>query len=162
MEKKVVKKYYFIISKTRLVAYTADKEMAEEFIATRDEPLKIKKIKEKKLKEDNINLRSLSGYDIVYPVCSNIPLTADEEEYFYESIDQYLVDIMYCIGKFIPKVKLIKFDKDSQKYIDRLCEFLGNRNDECTTPDYDFDPMEYLMEIMDMDVVVKWFIKHCC
>lgn len=162
MEKKDNIKYYFVISNERLMGYTTDKEMAEAFIAMRGENLKIKKIKEKKLKKDNINLNSLSGYEIVYPVCSNIPLTSDEEEYFYESIDQYLVDIMFCIGKFLPKVKLLKFDKDSQKYIDRLCELLGNRHDECATPDYDFDPMEYLMEIMDMDVVVKWFIEHCC
>lgn len=162
MNSKEIKHYYFILNNESLVAYSDDKEMVENFIHTRKKKYKVKKIKVKKLKEDNINLNHIGYKEIVYPVCGDIPLTMGEEEYFYESLGQYFLDLEKYIGDFLRHLEKIKFDDDEKEPIKRLTDFISNRYCEIRNPSYDFDGMEYLMEIFDMNEMLTWFVENWC
>ena len=114
-----------------------------------------------KVKNNDYFKENLSVNTEFLKLDENIFMTADEEEYFIESFNQFTLDVIVYINDLLEEIKYFKFNKTEENYIHYLLRYLLDYKEYILHGQYEVDDEdEEHEEPFDTVAAMKWFVKN--
>lgn len=150
---KTPKKIYIFGNRiSGFVGYTASKETAKAIKKYRPD-LEYHKIK---YTEQCANILSVN--DKFFEICKNGFMSANEEEFFSNSLAQLKIDVSCYINNITKWYKYFNWTDEEKELITTFISFLNDYVDYLRLAEYDDDLNED--DIFDNEKAAQYFIKH--
>lgn len=159
MSKNPEPKYVYIFGndKVGFHGHSYDKDDAKNIEKSR-KGLKMVKVKnDKHCKETlSINTEFLSCYGDIY-------VTANEEEFFIESFQQFQDDSIHTIDRLIEQLRYLRFNKKEKQLIEYFVSYLLDYQDFMVRgryEDIDEDEYEKYDALFNDEAALRWFVEN--
>lgn len=153
-------KHVYIIGNENIgfLGHTYDKDMAKSIVNKR------KRLEYRKIKNDEWCKENLSVNTEFMEIYENAFVTASEQEYFFESFNQFQLDVIYYIDRLIKNIKYIRLTDKEKDKVGPLLYFLAEYKYFILEGQYDEDLEECVDSDLDSrfnnEAALKWFIKN--
>ena len=135
--------------------HTYSKEIAKHVSNTR------KSLKMVKIKNDEYCRNNLSVNTEFFEVTNDGKfVTADEEQYFLESFNQFQLDVIYYIDIIFNNIKYFKFDEKEKYIVNSLLIFLLDYKDFIMNGQFEDEGIDIYDKLFNTDSAMNWFIEN--
>lgn len=101
----------------------------------------------------SVNTEFLKLYGDIY-------VTAEEEEYFIESFQQFQDDSIRHAKQMLNHIQFIKFTSKEQRAIDYLVSFLNGYIEFMEHGRYEDENYEWYDNMFDHEAALRWFVEN--